>query len=183
MAFPEALMSQGERVVLHKHPHWKMLALPTLFFLVIAAAVAFMVVWIGKWDDVGLTTHLPWYLAVIAVAVIAFIALCVVPFLRWQTEHFVLTTSHVFFRTGILHRRQHQIPLIRVQNIETIVTFWGRILGYGTLIVDSAADEPLEFTNVASLTRVQSQLNQLIADDRRGIGDPDVGGTPTLRLP
>jgi hypothetical protein len=85
----------------------------------------------------------------------------------------------VFFRTGILNRRQHQIPLSRIQNIETVVTFWGRILGFGSLIVDSAADQPLEFSNVASLTKVQSTLNQLIADDRDQYGDPmDPRGRP-----
>lgn len=102
------------------------------------------------------------------------------PFLRWRTEHFVLTTGHVFFRTGILHRRQHQIPLIRVQNIETIVTFWGRIFSYGSLIVESAAAEPLEFSNVAALTKVQSTLNQLIADDRSAVPDPNEWASGTL---
>lgn len=177
MAFPDALMSRGERVVVHKHPHWKVLIIPTVFLVVVVAAAAFMMVWIGKWEDFGATTHLWWYIAVAVIAVLLVIYLWLVPFLRWQTEHFVLTTTHVFFRTGILHRRQHQIPLIRVQNIETVVTFWGRIFGYGTLIVDSAADEPLEFSNVASLTKIQSTLNQLISDDRGRSADPETGET------
>lgn len=173
MAFPEGLLARGERVVLHKHPHWKVLVVPTAVLLLLIAGVSFMVTWIGRWPDEGFTTHLWWYVAVVLIAVVLCLWWCVVPFLRWRTEHFVLTTGHVFFRTGILHRRQHQIPLIRVQNIETVVTFWGRILGYGSLIVDSAADEPLEFSNVAALTRVQSILNQLIADDRGQFPDPN----------
>jgi uncharacterized membrane protein YdbT with pleckstrin-like domain len=183
MAFPDALLSRGERVVVHKHPHWKVLVVPLLLLLVIVAATAFMMVWIGHWDDSGLTTHRWWYVAVVIVAVVLLVIGTVVPFLRWQTEHFVLTTSHVFFRTGILHRRQHQIPLVRVQNIETVVTFWGRIFGFGTLIVDSAADEPLEFSNVASLTKIQGTLNQLIADDRGRSPDPDTGDTAVVPRP
>lgn len=180
MAFPDGLLSRGERVVLHKHPHWKVLVGPTLFFIVIVAALAFMIAWIRKWDDAGFTTHFWWILAVSVVAAVLLVLLSLVPFLRWRTEHFVLTTAHVFFRTGILHRRQHQIPLVRVQNIETIVTFWGRIFGYGTLIVESAADEPLEFSNVASLSRLQGTLNQLISDDRDRSPDPDLGVTRTM---
>jgi hypothetical protein len=83
----------------------------------------------------------------------------------------------VFFRTGIVKRREHQIPLSRIQNIETVVTFWGRMLGYGSLIVDSAADQPLEFPNVASVHKVQGLLNQLIADDRAHEGDDYGDGT------
>lgn len=183
MAFPDALMSRGERVVVHKHPHWKVLVLPTLLLAIVVAAAAFMMVWIGKWDDAGFTTHRWWYIGVVVVAVLLIILLWLVPFLRWQSEHFVITTAHVFFRTGILHRRQHQIPLVRVQNIETIVTFWGRVFGYGTLIVDSAADEPLEFSNVASLTSIQGTLNQLIADDRGRSPDPDTGDTVVAPRP
>lgn len=183
MAFPDGLLSRGEQVVVHKHPHWKVLVVPTALFLVIVAALAFMIVWIGKWDDAGFTTHRWWILAVAVVAAVTLLVGCAVPFLRWRTEHFVLTTQHVFFRTGILHRRQHQIPLIRVQNIETIVTFWGRVFGYGTLIVDSAADEPLEFSNVASILRIQGTLNQLISDDRDRYPDPDLSLTRPMPLP
>lgn len=172
MAYPDNLLARGERVVMHKHPHWKVLVLPTIFFIVIIAGGSFFAAWVNKWKDSGFTTHLWWFVAITVVGVVLLLFLCLVPFLRWRTEHFVLTTQHVFFRTGILHRREHQIPLSRIQNIETVVTFWGRILGYGSLIVDSAADQPLEFSNVASLTKVQSTLNQLVADDRERFGDP-----------
>ena len=39
-------------------------------------------------------------------------------------------------------------------------------MGYGSLIVESSADQPLKFRNVASLSKVQAQLNQLIRDER-----------------
>lgn len=181
MAYPDNLLARGERVVLHKHPHWKVLVLPILFFIVIIGGGSALAAWANTWQDSGWTSHLPWFIGIAVVGVVALIFLCLVPLLRWRSEHFVLTTGHVFFRTGILHRREHQIPLSRIQNMETVVTFWGRILGYGSLIVDSAADQPLEFLNVASLTKVQSTLNQLIADDRSDYGDPsDTGGQPPV---
>lgn len=183
MAFPDNLLARGERVVLHKHPHWKVLVLPALLFIVIVAGGSFLAAWVNKWTDSGFTTHRWWFVGIAVVGVVLLVLLCLVPFLRWRTEHFVLTSEHVFFRTGIINRRQHQIPLVRIQNIETVVTFWGRILGYGSLIVDSAADQPLEFTNVASLTRVQSTLNQLIADDRDGTVDPDDPRTRAMGRP
>jgi uncharacterized membrane protein YdbT with pleckstrin-like domain len=183
MAYAGGRGARGERVGLHKHPHWKVLVLPAIFFIVVIAGGSFFAAWVNKWNDSGFTTHLWWFVAVTVVGVVLLVVLCVVPFLRWRTEHFVLTTGHVFFRTGILNRRQHQIPLSRVQNVETVVTFWGRILGYGSLIVDSAADQPLEFSNVASLTKVQGQLNQLIADDRDQYADGNEPRTQQLPRP
>jgi membrane protein YdbS with pleckstrin-like domain len=170
MAYPDNLLSRGERVVLHKHPHWKVLVLPLLFFLVIIGGGSALAALLRHWKY-----HVIAWIAIAVIGVLLLVLLTVVPFLRWRTEHFVITNHHVFFRTGILKRRQHQIPLANVQNIETTVGFWGRLLGFGSLIVESAADQPLEFENVASLSKVQSELNQLIMDDRRGTPDDGMG--------
>ena len=163
MAYPDNLLSRGERVVLHKHPHWKVLVLPTLLFILFIGGGFALAAVLRNWEY-----HVTAWIVIGVVAVLGLIFLTVLPFIRWRTEHFVITNAHVFFRTGILRRREHQIPLGHIQNMETSVSFWGRLLGFGSLIVESAADQPLEFENVASLPKVQSTLNQLIMDDRNG---------------
>ena len=175
MAYPEHLLARGETVVLHKHPHWKVLILPVLWLVLIIGGGSFGFAYSrAQTGNYGI-----WWIVIGAVGTLGIICLSVAPFIRWRTEHFVITNRHVFFRTGFFRRREHQIPLGRIQNLETSVTFWGRILGFGTLIVESAADQPLSFSNVASLPRVQGELNQLIDDDRTGsagyfrTGDPD----------
>lgn len=172
MAYPDNLLSRGERVVLHKHPHWKVLILPVLVFIVAVGGGSAFAAWVSHWKDQGFTSHPQWYIGIAVVAVLLLVFFVLIPVLRWITEHFVISTGHVFFRTGILRRREHQIPLARIQNMETEVGFWGRILGYGSLIVESAADQPLEFENVASIGKVQATLNQLIHDARTGRGGP-----------
>src|SRR6478672_10343766 len=163
MAYPDNLLVQGERVIVNKRPHWKVLILPTILFIVIIAAGVALATWISKSD----WQSPQWaYYAIAGVAVVALIILVLVPFVRWRTEHFVITNHHVFFRTGLFSRREHQIPLGQIANMETEVTFWGRLMGYGSLIVESSADQPLKFRNVASLSKVQAQLNQLIRDER-----------------
>ena len=162
MPYPDQLLSRGESIVLRKHPHWKTLIPATLFFILIVGLGSFGMSWskshTGNWPT--------WWWIIIIVGLIGLIWLVLAPVIRWRTEHFVVSTRHVFFRSGLVRRREHQIPLSRIQNVEVTVTFWGRILGYGTITVDSAADQPLSFYNVASLPKVQSMLNQLIADDR-----------------
>ena len=163
MAYPDNLLVQGERVIVNKRPHWKVLILPTILFIVIIGAGAALASWISGRD----WTNATWvYYAIIAVALVGLVILVVVPFVRWRTEHFVITNHHVFFRTGLLSRREHQIPLGQIANMETEVTFWGRLMGYGSLIVESSADQPLKFRNVAALSKVQATLNQLIRDER-----------------
>jgi uncharacterized membrane protein YdbT with pleckstrin-like domain len=162
MAYPDHLLSRGERVVLHKHPHWKILVLPIIALVLIIGLASFGSSYAYRHTG----NYRIWWIVAAAVAIILLVFLCVVPFIKWRSEHFVISTRHVFFRTGFFKRREHQIPLDRIQNLETAVSFWGRIFGYGTLTIESAADQPLSFLNVASLPKVQSELNQLIHDDR-----------------
>lgn len=171
MAYPDNLMSRDERVELRRHPHWKTLILPAVYFVVIIGGGFALAAVLRNWEY-----HTIAWIAIAVVGLLLLILLCLVPLIRRFTEHFVLTNHHVFFRSGIIHRKQHQIPLSHIQNLETVQTFWGRLMNYGSLIVESAADQPLEFQNVASINRVQAQLNQLIRDDRdwnRGHSGPD----------
>ncbi len=171
MAYPDKLLTRGERVVLHKHPSWKTLILPTVFFVIVIGGGSFLASVIRNWQN-HTGRGISW-IAIGVVGLVLLVILCVVPFIRWRTEHFVLTNFHIFFRNGIIRHRQHQIPLANIQNIETDVSVFGRLLGYGTLIVESAADQPLEFQNVASIGNVQATLNQLIQDQRSGGGYAD----------
>ena len=141
-----------------------MLILPTILFIVIIGAGSALAAWVERPGHVEREPDLLGRSS--SSAVIALVILVVVPFVRWRTEHFVITNHHVFFRTGLLSRREHQIPLGQIANMETEVTFWGRLMGYGSLIVESSADQPLKFRNVASLSKVQATLNQLIRDER-----------------
>ena len=106
MPYPDHLLARGETVVLHKHPHWKVLALPVLWLVVIVAAASFGIAFLhSRSSDPGFW---PWVIVVAALLLLVFLVL--VPFVKWRTEHFVLTDRHVFFRAGFFKRREHQIP-------------------------------------------------------------------------
>ncbi len=161
MPYPDDLLVRGERIIMNKRPHWKVLVFPAIFFVLIIGVGFALAALLRNWEYSNTAN---WVIAI--VGVIALFVLVVAPFVRWRVEHFVMTNHHVFFRTGLFARREHQIPLSQIANIETEVTFWGRLMGYGSLIVESSADQPLKFTNVASIGKVQASLNQLIRDER-----------------
>lgn len=161
MPYPDNLLARGERVIVNKNPHWKVLILPVLFFLLIVGGGVALLIWLQNWEYF----HIAW-IAIAVLMLVGLIWLVVVPVIRWRTEHFAISNHHVFFRTGLLSRREHQIPLSQIANMETEVTFWGRLMGYGTLVVESSADAPLKFHNIAELPKTQATLNQLIRDER-----------------
>ncbi|MGH3771399.1 MAG: PH domain-containing protein [Pseudonocardiaceae bacterium] len=154
MPYPDELLRSDERVVVHKHPHWKILVLPVLAFLIIVGLGFYAAGWVDgqSWRSYG------WIgLAVLGGAGVLW--LTVTPLLRWRTTHFVLTTRRVLIREGILSRSGIDIPINRINSVQFRHSLIDRILGCGTLIVESASAESLEFDDIPQIERVHSLLN------------------------
>lgn len=153
MPYPDELLREDERVVLHKHPHWKMLVMPVLAFLLTVALCAFLAALVpeASWRS--------WAWIVLAVlGVTGVVWLTLVPLLRWRTTHFVVTTKRVLVREGVLARSGIDIPIHRINSVQFRHTLIERILGCGTLSIESASDEPLEFDDIPRVERVHSLL-------------------------
>lgn len=160
MAYPDDLLSEGERVVIHKHPHWKMLLVPYIALV--------LTLGVGIWLAV-LAQDLSWSsAALIAIGVVA-LALIVwlffIPLVRWRTTHFIVTTDRVMAREGVVNRTGIDIPLSRINSVRFEHGLIDRIVGCGTLIIESASDEPLEFDDIPQVELVHSMLYREINDN------------------
>ncbi len=157
MPYPDRVLAQDEETVLRLHPHWKVLVLPVLVFLVAVGAAAF---------GAARTDSTPLRYAIIGAALLIVIVFTVLPFLRWRTTHFVVTTHRVLIRRGILSRSGRDVPLSRVNDVSFEHSFWERLLGCGTLLVESAGERgQVVLDDVPRVERVQGQIYQLIEDD------------------
>lgn len=153
MPYPEDLLRGDERVVVHKHPHWKMLVLPVVALLLIVGLGSYAAALVdgASWQLYG------WIgLAVLGGAGVVWFT--VTPLLRWRTTHFVLTTRRVLVREGILSRSGIDIPINRINTVQFRHSLIDRVLGCGTLIIESASDEPLEFDDIPQVETVHSLL-------------------------
>ena len=56
VAFPDDVLVEGERVVVHRHPHWRVLVGPVLAFLLVVGAAGYVAALArGQgWERVGL---------------------------------------------------------------------------------------------------------------------------------
>ncbi|WP_436492143.1 PH domain-containing protein [Actinokineospora sp. HUAS TT18] len=160
MAYPDDLLSDGERVVLHKHPHWKMLLLPYLILVIVLG----LAIW-----GLFLVQDLSWatiaMIIIGAVAVLLIVWLFFVPFIRWRTTHFVVTTDRVMYRVGVINRTGIDIPLSRISSVRFEHGLIDRIVGCGTLIMESSAQEPLMFDDIPQVEKVQTLLYREVNDN------------------
>jgi uncharacterized membrane protein YdbT with pleckstrin-like domain len=155
-------LTEGEHVVLRLHPHWKTVLRPILFLAVIIAAALALLIALPPTAEKPVVK-----LAIGAVAVVAFIAWCAVPLLRWRTTTYELTTRRLRLRAGILTRRGRDFPLVRISDVSFSHGLLDRMLGCGRLVVESAGEHgQLVLTEIPHVQQVQSELFQLVEDEQ-----------------
>lgn len=160
MAYPDDLLSSGEHVVIHKHPHWKMLIFPVFWLLVVVALGTYLA---------GLVVDQSWasiaWIALAVIGVVLILWLTIAPVVRWRTTHFIITSDRVMYREGVFKRTGLDIPLARVNSVRFEHSLVDRVLGCGTLIIESASDEPLEFDDIPSVEKVHTMLYREVNDN------------------
>jgi uncharacterized membrane protein YdbT with pleckstrin-like domain len=163
VGYPENVLAADEQVVLHRHPHWKRLIGPVLILLVATALAAFVAGYVNElpWDPIAKNVILL-VTGVIWLVIVGWLTLW--PYLNWWTTHFVITDRRVMFRHGLLTRSGIDIPLARINSVEFRHRIVDRMLRTGTLIIESAAQDPLEFYDIPRVERVHSLLYHEVFD-------------------
>lgn len=158
MVYPDDLLVEGEQVVVHRHPHWKMLVVPVLVLLLVVGVTSFLAALVSA------QSWAPWaWIGLAAVGLALVGRFTVYPVVRWRTTHFVVTDRRVLVREGVLSRHGMDIPLQRISGVQFRHSLLERMLGSGTLVIESDSDESLEFDDVPGVQRVHAVLYRKVA--------------------
>lgn len=163
MGYPDNVLASDERVVLHRHPHFKRLIGPVLVLLLSTALAVFVAAVVNRtdWEQTAKNVIFA-IIAVIWLIVVGWLTLW--PFLNWWTTHFVITDRRVMFRHGVLTRSGIDIPLARINSVEFRHGLLDRVLRTGTLVIESASQDPLEFHDIPRVEQVHSLLYHEVFD-------------------
>ena len=129
--FAPYLPEPQPQVVFLGSPEWAV-NLPFLLKCGCAAAVATC----AAFGTLNLASPAP-----LVASLIALTAVCGMAALRVATTaltEIVIDSVRLTYRTGILTRRVASVEMYRVQNVECVSAWWERLLGFGTLIVESS---------------------------------------------
>ncbi|KAA8968266.1 PH domain-containing protein [Mycobacterium sp.] len=163
MGYPDNVLTDGEQVVLHRHPHWKRLVGAVVVLPAATALASFVaaVVNAARWDPTARNVA---FAGIGAIWLVVVSRLTLRPYLSWVTTHFVITDRRVMFRHGLLARGGIDIPLARILHVEFQRGILDRIVGTGTLIIESASQDPLEFCDIPRVQQVHALLCQEVFD-------------------
>ncbi len=170
MGFPRALLADHEKIVFELRPHWVSLipsvlwtfALGVALFLGYAAAEA-----IADGDPSGAKSVIG------GVVTLGWLALAVVPGLRWYFTLFVLTSDRLITRSGIVAKHSREIPLERINDVAFNQSVLDRILGAGDLLVESAGERgQTRIENVRKPEQVQLMIYKETEDNNNRMMKP-----------
>ena len=166
MAFPRKLLADDEEIKLDLHPHWKQLVVPVLLIPIVVGAATYLWYII---PDGSAQKWLRW--AVVVVAALVLLRFSLWAYLKWQTTHYVLTTRRVVIRAGVLSRSGRDIPLTRVNDASFHHNFFDRMLGCGTLTIESAGEHgQVVLPEVPRVEIVQREVYRAVEDEARRQG-------------
>lgn len=172
-------LGTDEVEIAHLRTHRKALLLPVFMLLLDAVVLGVGIAAINRFVPAGYRTWAD--LALGLVCLVALVAFAVLPYLRWLTTTYTFTNRRIITQTGILNRRGHDLPLARINDVSYERSVTDRMLGCGTLMLQTAADDPVVLDDITDIERVHVMMTDLLfADPRAALADsPQHQRTPT----
>ena len=168
MGYPGRLLNPGETIVVDVRPHWWFLARPAAVELVvIAASITAAVESVPSWVE---------WVAVAALVVSA--VWLAASYVQWATTRLVVTNFRLIERRGVLARKGREIPISALTDIGYRQTIFGRLIGMGDVLLESAGKDGQEvFPDLPHAMAIHNEIyRQLEARRSQPSSVPSAGG-------
>jgi membrane protein YdbS with pleckstrin-like domain len=142
-------LQKGEKILLVTYTSWVSLAGPALIALIFFAGGIFLIQYFSY----------AWILSLLAI--IYFL----IKFFEWKVNIWVVTSSRVIDETGLLRHFAKESPLEKINNVSYDQGIWGRILNYGHVEIQTAAQVgATDYFNVHHPKRLKDTITQAQTD-------------------
>lgn len=158
MAISAKLLGEDEYIVVSTRTHWKALLGPVLLLLVVAGLGGFLAAIVPSGS-----LQTPARIAILAVGVVILATFALKPFLNWFFSTYTITNRRLITRHGILTRTGRDIPLMRINDVSYEHGLIDRVLGCGTLHIESAGERgQVVLPDVPHVEHVHLQMSDLL---------------------
>jgi len=171
--YVEKTLARDEAIVYRANYNWTFSLFPVLWFAVGAAPLVmfFMLQFVSEIPFDKLREG--WWAAGAGFAFGSLILLIHVIVL-WTTE-FVVTTYRFVYKRGWITRTTQEVSLNKIEEMALHQSFWGRIFGYGKLIIHGTGVGRIELPNIDNPIHVRRMIENAKTDLRRNDRDERSG--------
>jgi hypothetical protein len=142
MSYARNLLSRGEEVVYESRQHWFAVIARTWLWIVLAIVALALVIFLnGQADPIGGSTVDGILTIVSIVGLIAALGWIGFVLWDWRNQEWLITTRRVMRAEGVLNKSVSDSSLEKINDARLDQSVFGRIFGFGTLDILTAAEE------------------------------------------
>jgi hypothetical protein len=155
MSYAKRSLVPGETLLYETRHHWLVLLGPLVIAVIlVVAAAGLLVESVQAKDNKGMAagasgSEIQGMEIGSGVLVIAAIAIFGCGMTKRSATEMAVTNRRVLIKTGLGSRRTLDLMLARVESIGVEETFWGRMLGYGSVVIHGTGGTPESFVMIA----------------------------------
>jgi len=160
LSYVEKNLIPGEKILYKTQLHWVVILWPVLLGLLFGlAGIALLVraLWSSRGADSSGVMIVVALILLLAAAISAGMAL-----LKRAATEMAVTDHRVVVKIGLLSRRTIELLLSKVESIGVEETLFGRILGYGTVVLRGTGGTPESFSTIAHPLEFRREVQQQI---------------------
>ena len=152
MSYVEKNLIEGEKLVFRTGVHWSVLFWPFVVVIAVLAAGISCFVWGTFAGKIELGTLL-------AASALVY---CLYAVMKRNATEIAVTNRRVIIKTGMVNRRSLEIMLPKVESIGIDEPAWGRLLGYGSVVIHGTGGTPEPFHKIAHPSQFRKHVQEQI---------------------
>lgn len=162
----QSLMS-GEEVVYRTHPHW--IIFSTTIGWVAAMLLSLLVLPLYPIGQLSVAGSHPFYLLFSFIACAGAIVSGLMSYIQYRTSEYGITNKRVIVKIGFIQRYTFELLLPRIESIQVAQSILGRMLNYGTIIINGTGGGRDAFRNMPApmtfhlLTQEQAEIQNRLS--------------------
>jgi Bacterial PH domain/Short C-terminal domain len=177
MSYARNLLSRGEEVVHESRQHWFAVIARTWLWIVVAIVALALALWIGSSDGRVLDNEtIDGVVTVVAIAALVG-AIGYIGFVLWdwRNQEWLITNRRVMRAEGVLNKSVSDTSLEKINDARLDQSVFGRIFGFGTLDILSAAEE-MGGNSVADFPMIADPVDfkKAMFDQKHMMENPDL---------
>lgn len=176
MSYARNLLSRGEEVVHESRQHWFAVIARTWLWLLIAIIALALVIFVVSGEPILNSPEVD-QIVTIAAVVALIVALGFIGFVLWdwRNQEWLVTTRRVIRAEGVLNKNMSDSSLEKINDARLSQSMFGRIFGFGTLDILTAAEE-LGGSTIADFPMIADPVDfkRAMLDQKEMLERPDL---------
>jgi uncharacterized membrane protein YdbT with pleckstrin-like domain len=177
MSYARNLLSRGEEVVYESRQHWFAIIARTWLWILAAILALALTVWINSNPPVFDNDAVDGVLTVVAViALLGAAGYVGFTLWDWRNQEWLITTRRVIRAECVLNKRVTDSSLEKINDAQLDQSMFGRIFGFGTLDILTAAEEFNAGSNIADFPMIADPIDfkKAMFDQKQMLENPDL---------